>query len=183
MSFQVVWLLPKAEGSGIEVCSADDSAQSVENNFHLHFWVIRIGFHDTMLWRLGSVAFTIFEAINLEFCQLWLHGCQPVCWVHCRICEYWQKCGCCLEKWSGWNPTNPCTCIHNKWNHISQALPLYIHAHNTLGGVCSNYGGWLRSAASSADICCFCTIEIDSNSSPSYSGWKGSCILSGIGSK
>ena len=135
-----------------------------------------MGFHDTMLWRLGSIDFTIFWSHRsrvLSTVAVWL----PTGLLHCRICEHWHKCGCCLEKWPDWNPTNPCTCMHNQWNHISQALPLHIHAHNMLGGVCSNYGEWLRSAASSADICCFCTIEIDSNSSPSYFGWKGSHIL------
>jgi len=53
-------------GSGIEVCSANNSAQSAERNFHLHFWVIRMGSCDTfMLWRLGSIAFKLFEAIDL----------------------------------------------------------------------------------------------------------------------
>jgi len=32
-----------AEGSGIEVRSADHSTQSVEKVFHLHFSVIRMG--------------------------------------------------------------------------------------------------------------------------------------------
>jgi len=31
---------------------------------------------------------------------------SSVNWAHCRICEYWPKCGCCLEKWSSWNWTN-----------------------------------------------------------------------------
>jgi len=64
-----------------------------------------MGSRDTfMLWRVGSVAFKLFEAIDLWLCLLWPHGCQLVCWA-CH--EYWQKCGCCLEKRSGWNLTNP----------------------------------------------------------------------------
>ena len=43
MRFEVVWG-DTGEGSGIEAHSADPSAQSVENNFHLHFSVIRMGF-------------------------------------------------------------------------------------------------------------------------------------------
>jgi len=37
-----------AEGSGMEACSAG-------KNFHLHFWVIRMGSHTFVLWRLGSM--------------------------------------------------------------------------------------------------------------------------------
>ena len=46
-----------ANGSGIEARNG---------TFHLQFWVIRMGSHDTfVLWRLGSVVFKLFEAIKL----------------------------------------------------------------------------------------------------------------------
>ena len=61
---------------------------------HIHFelsgWALFVG-------SLGSAAFK-FEAIS----QLWPRGCPPVCWARRRTREYCQKCGCCLEKWSGW---------------------------------------------------------------------------------
>jgi len=45
--------------SGIEVCS-------VKKKIHLHFWVIRIGSCSTfVLWKLGSIAFKLFAAIDL----------------------------------------------------------------------------------------------------------------------
>ena len=39
-----------AEGSGIEVCSGDQSARSAEKFFHLHFSVIRMGSRGTFVF-------------------------------------------------------------------------------------------------------------------------------------
>ena len=38
-----------AKGSGIEVYSTDNSVQSTEKHFHLHFSVIRMGSLDTFM--------------------------------------------------------------------------------------------------------------------------------------
>jgi len=57
-----------AEGSGIEVCSADDSAQSTEEFFSPSF----LSYQDGLSWHLcalktkkRSVAFKLFAAIDL----------------------------------------------------------------------------------------------------------------------
>ena len=74
-----------AKGRGIEACSADYLAQSVEKFFHPHFLVIRMG-------SLGT--FKLFAAVDLYSvlaCQLWSCGCQPVCRVRRRIWDYWQN--------------------------------------------------------------------------------------------
>ena len=61
------------EGSEIEVRSADHTARSGENFFCLHFqlsgWVLVALSYFNL--RLGSVAFNLFAAIDLELCQLW----------------------------------------------------------------------------------------------------------------
>jgi len=61
-----------AKGSEIEVDSAHHSARSAGKKMLPLFSVIRMGSRGTfILWRLGSVTFKLFSAIDLQLCQLW----------------------------------------------------------------------------------------------------------------
>jgi len=72
--------------------------------------------------------------MDMVVCKLWPCGLILVCQVHHWVWEYWQKCGCCLEKWSSWNQTNrtggcgPAVQLNsveaNNWNVFSN------HIHN-----------------------------------------------------
>ena len=82
-------------------------------NLDLHiFSPSFLGYQDGLSWHLCALKtrkprFQTICSHRSLLCQLWPHGLIPVCWLRRRIRElYWQKCGCCLEKWSGWNLTN-----------------------------------------------------------------------------
>ena len=70
-----------------------------------------LGYQDGLSWHLRAwktrkCCFQTICSHRSLLCQLWPRGCQLVCQARHRIQECWQKCGCCLEKWSGWNWTN-----------------------------------------------------------------------------
>ena len=85
-----------AEGSEIETRSADHSVRKAETFFRLHFRLLG--------WPL--VALSYFEDLEVSLSNYLKPSISSS--VNCghvatgragrRIREYWQKCGCCLEK-------------------------------------------------------------------------------------
>ena len=108
-----IWSSPVAlkgvmlPSSGIEACNIDYSTQSTEKKCSPSF----LSYQDGLSWHLRAsktrkCCFQTICSHQSLLCQLWPRGCQPVCRVRRWIREYWQKCGCHLKKWSGWNRTN-----------------------------------------------------------------------------